>query len=112
MAVAANLEKQITKQTQQAAVFVKAWAMKKIKLKNNNDANASHTQNQNTQHHKRRTNNNKETRNTTNEKQTTTKEQTQNPCMKVMQKAESALRVAARVSRSACQTFEDTVTSI
>ena len=83
-----------------------------IKLKNNNDANASHTQNQNTQHHKRRTNNNKETRNTTNEKQTTTKEQTQNPCMKVMQKAESALRVAARVSRSACQTFEDTVTSI
>ena len=32
--------------------------------------------------------------------------------VKVMQKAESALRVAARVSRSACQTFEDTVTSI
>ena len=75
MAVAANLEKQITKHTQQAAVFVKAWAMKRKQTKKQQRCERkSYTeskhatpqtknkqQQRNTQHHKRKTNNNQRT---------------------------------------------------
>ena len=75
MAVSANLERQITKQTQQAAVFVKAWAMKRkqtkkqqrcerksyTKTRHATPQTKNKQQQRNTQHHKRKTNNNQRT---------------------------------------------------
>ena len=100
VAAETTLEMQICVQAKQAAVFTKALPNKKFNQTKNNNNDAT-----------RQNNNKSKTHKTINETQTaTTQKHSNNTCMKAMVKAESALRLAARVSRSACQTFEDTIT--